>query len=199
MPTNKVKITCPDESNRNKLLRTKYIKLGGNNKKYRVVEYNAPRPITQCLKCQEFHNVNKCPLSDFTCKLCSGSHYYKACNTPTRKCANCQENHPATFKGCPAYKEAKAKNDSIKMINKAAALKPADTTEMTRLASTLICCFRDLAFNADVDMVSKITTHINTFYKTSINPISFEELNHMDLHKSKSGSEECIQSIDNQL
>jgi hypothetical protein len=83
-----------------------YVKLGFL--RYRTNEY-IPKP-TRCNRCQKLkHSTSRCSSSILKCSFCAQSHEYQSC--PNRqqnlapKCANCQGDHSAAFRGCPAYIE----------------------------------------------------------------------------------------------
>ena len=57
----------------------------------------------QCYKCQSFgHSARNCTKEE-KCVVCAGSHNVKDCNQRegnVKKCANCGENHTASYGGC---------------------------------------------------------------------------------------------------
>lgn len=72
----------------------------------------------QCHRCQAFgHSKNYC-RRPFVCLKCSGSHPTTECkkdkNTPGL-CANCGNQHIASYKGCPVYKAERAKLLAVKI------------------------------------------------------------------------------------
>lgn len=72
----------------------------------------------QCHRCQAFgHSKNYCRRA-FVCLKCAGPHPSTDCkkdkNTPGR-CANCGNQHIASYKGCPVYKSERAKLLSVKL------------------------------------------------------------------------------------
>ena len=52
------------------------------------VAFEASRPIPKCVKCAENHQTANCP---------------KKFRTPDVRCALCDGNHPANYKGCTVY------------------------------------------------------------------------------------------------
>lgn len=66
---------------------------------------------SQCFRCQAFGHVsNNCEIPR-RCVKCSLSHEIGACQKAPEappKCANCQEAHPANYRGCVAAKNYKA-------------------------------------------------------------------------------------------
>ncbi|KAH6921517.1 hypothetical protein HPB50_002097 [Hyalomma asiaticum] len=64
-------------------------------------------PPTQCYRCLRFGHTSRQCNSPRRCKLCSGPHTYKECRNPKELvCANCGEEHTATFLGCPERRKA---------------------------------------------------------------------------------------------
>lgn len=69
-------------------------------------------PVLQCRRCQKWgHSTNNC-RSKPICTKCGAQHWTKDCTTVDKekeethqniKCANCQGNHLAFSKDCPAY------------------------------------------------------------------------------------------------
>lgn len=64
------------------------------------------KDIAQCKRCQRFgHTKNYCQLEP-RCVKCTGAHWYTECpKTPEQavQCCNCQEKHPANWRGCSHY------------------------------------------------------------------------------------------------
>lgn len=84
-----------------------------------VVERQARRtdPV-QCHRCQAFgHSKNYC-RRPFVCLKCAGNHPTTECkkdkNTPGL-CANCGNQHIASYKGCPIYKAERAKLLAVRL------------------------------------------------------------------------------------
>lgn len=71
----------------------------------KLLRQNTP----QCHRCQRFgHTKNYC-LRPFVCVKCAGEHPSTECiksKDEEAKCANCKGRHTASYRGCPAYKEA---------------------------------------------------------------------------------------------
>lgn len=64
--------------------------------------------IPQCKRCQRFGHTKKFCYREANCVKCAGKHLTEECKlskTQTPKCANCQENHPANYRGCIVAKE----------------------------------------------------------------------------------------------
>ncbi|KAJ8023329.1 hypothetical protein HOLleu_35737 [Holothuria leucospilota] len=64
-----------------------------------------PTPL-QCFKCQRFGHLAAHCTHTQTCLCCAGNHTLADCDKPKEepKCANCQEAHIASYKGCTKYK-----------------------------------------------------------------------------------------------
>ncbi|CAH2208049.1 jg26164 [Pararge aegeria aegeria] len=75
------------------------------------ITFEAPykkKEIIQCKRCQRFgHSKNQC-FRPYRCVKCGSAHPTTTC---TKKpdteatCANCDEKHPASYKGCKVYKQ----------------------------------------------------------------------------------------------
>lgn len=83
-----------------------------------TVERQARRaePV-QCHRCQSFgHSKNYC-RRPFICLKCAGAHPTTECKKPNNTpglCANCGNQHIASYKGCPVYKAERAKLLAVK-------------------------------------------------------------------------------------
>lgn len=67
--------------------------------------------VAQCYRCQRYgHSSFVCSLTP-RCVRCSGPHLKNECNTQPDKfvCANCNGNHAANYRGCPAHPDNKNK------------------------------------------------------------------------------------------
>lgn len=76
--------------------------------KIKVEEPYKPKIISQCLNCQEYgHTKTYCNYPS-RCVRCGDFHQSSDCSNSRDappKCALCQGNHPANYKGCLVYKE----------------------------------------------------------------------------------------------
>ncbi|CAB0029884.1 unnamed protein product [Trichogramma brassicae] len=63
----------------------------------------------QCTKCQKFWHTKYYCFQSPVCVKCAGSHLTRDCSIKTKvtdvRCANCDGNHPASYKRCPYQKE----------------------------------------------------------------------------------------------
>lgn len=70
------------------------------------------RQIPQCANCLRLgHTKNFCKRPT-RCVKCGGFHNSKTCEVKQRKdlkCALCEQNHPANYRGCKVYKELQQK------------------------------------------------------------------------------------------
>jgi len=76
------------------------------------VKFEPPRPkrtIPQCSKCQRYGHTQAYCYHSPRCVKCAGNHHTKQCPRKERseqvKCALCDGNHPANYKGCTVYKD----------------------------------------------------------------------------------------------
>jgi hypothetical protein len=91
--------------------------------------------LPQCHNCQRFgHSSYNCHLQPY-CVKCGGKHASTTCKIKLNpenpaatealiKCCNCNGNHPASYRGCPAYIKAKAQH-AEKSKTKTAPPKPS--------------------------------------------------------------------------
>jgi len=65
--------------------------------------------VTRCYKCQKYgHIAANCRKENHTCPICAGPHRYEECQTKdSKKCANCDGAHSASFRECLKYVVAK--------------------------------------------------------------------------------------------
>lgn len=102
------------------------------------VTFEAPykkKEIMQCKRCQRFgHTKNQC-FRPFRCVKCGNEHPTSMCTkTPDTDatCANCQEKHPASYKGCSKYKQYKERILKTKTTTKyTAPIQSAKEPELT--------------------------------------------------------------------
>lgn len=81
-----------------------------------VVSFEAPRSsreIPQCTRCQKYgHTKNFCHKNP-RCVKCTDNHHTKDCPRKIKdddvKCVNCNENHPANYRGCIVHKQLQEK------------------------------------------------------------------------------------------
>lgn len=70
--------------------------------------------ITQCKKCQAYNHTQKYCGRDPRCVKCAGKHLTNQCKIDIKvpaKCVNCQQNHPANYRGCEIAKELQKVRD----------------------------------------------------------------------------------------
>ena len=84
-----------------------------------------PKPFV-CWHCAKIgHNEGKCPKKEQgkVCYRCSETHGEGADKcTAEAKCVNCRGQHPASFKGCPAYKQ----EEEVKRLAVEGRISPRD-------------------------------------------------------------------------
>ena len=64
-----------------------------------------PIEVQQCFKCNKFNHIAKECNNETACSKCRGKHDRKECQANTKKCSNCGECHPSTYKGCKTRTE----------------------------------------------------------------------------------------------
>ena len=76
------------------------------------IDFEPPRPkrqIPQCANCQRYGHTKSFCHRKPKCIKCAGDHLSKNCSRQTRsdsvKCALCEGNHPANYKGCRVYQD----------------------------------------------------------------------------------------------
>jgi hypothetical protein len=72
----------------------------------KITNFTKSKSVLQCHKCQGFgHSKNYCNIRP-RCVKCAGSHETTECQKTDRlaRCVNCGGDHPANYRGCPAYK-----------------------------------------------------------------------------------------------
>ena len=84
--------------------------------KVKIEEPFQKRDLVQCLNCQEYgHTKSYCAHSP-KCVRCAGHHITSICTKPRNlpaKCALCQGEHPAKYKGCQIYKDLQKRRNPI--------------------------------------------------------------------------------------
>lgn len=120
------------------------------------VTFEAPykkNEIMQCKRCQRFgHTKNQC-FRPFRCVKCGNDHSTSLCTKPPETdatCANCQENHPASYKGCTKYKQYKDKILKTKPKTKENPTNFAKASEVTAKPNLRQINHKDKRSYADV-------------------------------------------------
>ncbi|KAJ8043658.1 hypothetical protein HOLleu_10853 [Holothuria leucospilota] len=111
--------------------------------KHRVEEYREPPTVIQCYKCQSFgHTYHNCS-SIQKCLRCGEEHNIKDCKKEKiqKKCANCQGDHIAMYKGCPAYQKARSEAKETQPKTYAEATKIQVTNKLPKSEKTNIILF----------------------------------------------------------
>lgn len=103
MPINMCAVELKDETNSRNILHLKRFD-------HCVVRFHAQvnNKAIQCKKCQRIgHTQANCYLEP-RCVRCPGKHHYSECKISKSSppvCCNCQGQHTANYRGCPAFKE----------------------------------------------------------------------------------------------
>lgn len=168
LPTQKVRIWPANKADLDALLKNG-IKV--NDSVFRCEPYKPTSTVLQCFNCQAFgHHSSTCPTKDrSTCSKCAGPHRRANCTSATQHCANCQESHPSTYKGCTVAKDASDKK-ATEGLTYAQALTKGNEIEAIRLARVLTQVLTELNIaGSDKQQVSQVVTRcINTQYKSSL-------------------------------
>lgn len=67
--------------------------------------------VGQCHRCQRFGHAQSRCTAEIKCVICGDGHFARDCNRPKdvpATCANCGEQHPASYRGCPRFPKLKA-------------------------------------------------------------------------------------------
>lgn len=70
--------------------------------------------VPQCKNCQKYGHTHKYCSSNPRCVRCAGNHHTKDCmrkKDEPAKCANCNEKHPANYRGCLVAKQIQLAKD----------------------------------------------------------------------------------------
>jgi hypothetical protein len=176
-PTNRIKVICSSPEEKQGLLTNG---LSFDFRKLKVEEYKSRRPL-QCIRCQSFgHRANTCSL-EIRCKRCGLGHGHKECPSPEKaSCTNCKGNHPASFSGCPSYKEALLSKKSRDTNTAQKIAPPANILDATRIAATvaqiLSNILQPLHPGISEDSILSITaTTVSNIYKVNMTPIPISE------------------------
>ena len=89
-----------------KRVRPKLLQFPGFGVEY-VTELHVPKP-TMCYHCQQIgHYEDRCPEAEKpkVCYRCGERHSTEIACERVARCVNCKGSHPASYKGCPAYKQ----------------------------------------------------------------------------------------------
>ena len=130
----KVKLLCPDQKSKEDFMKNGIV-LGYN--RHKVVNYINNSKVIQCFKCQAFgHMSSRCSESQ-KCKKCGGNHSHKDCIQVINQCVNCKGDHPASFKGCPAYQKAEKSEEKKVMLNTQVAKGPSNIVDTIRMATAI--------------------------------------------------------------
>ena len=102
---NFVKVLAENEDTKKKLLNERFIRIALS----KLYLEDFTRPPTQCRKCKAFGHIEKNCKSNQKCGKCSRNHVEEECNVNKEeyKCANCECNHSAFYRGCNNFREAK--------------------------------------------------------------------------------------------
>jgi len=112
-----------------------------NSMKVTIEALRTNKMIPQCKQCQEYGHTKAYCRKTPKCVKCAGNHLTAMCEKPRNveaKCANCQENHPANYRGCEVAKSLQQKRDES-FNKKQTKVVPKDTsTQKQNLTNTKV-------------------------------------------------------------
>lgn len=137
-----------------------------------VITVESQRPktrVSQCFRCQRFgHAQSRCTVKP-RCVKCAGDHHYSECNkdknTPP-KCANCGENHTASYRGCskwPQLKKTQASKQTTEGVSYAKAAKSYTETTQNNMSLTELFT----SFQAMYSQMQEIAKKLSEMFTTS--------------------------------
>ena len=130
--------------------------------------HDKTKPI-QCFKCLGYGHVRAaCPVQEAKCLACGdAAHTEKGAKCDrVRKCANCNGEHLALYRGCPVYKEALLRANEptgrrVEQGSYAAAVKPA-TAAVPNSNVSVPQTIQTVLAERDRELCSKITAFLGT-------------------------------------
>ena len=86
----------------------------------------------QCYNCQTFGHIATACTKKTVCQRCGGEHTIRECEKTKdeARCPNCQDNHPASYRGCPVQK--KQEQEQRKLYSEAVNNRKPPTKEEVR-------------------------------------------------------------------
>ncbi|KAE8740870.1 hypothetical protein FOCC_FOCC013616 [Frankliniella occidentalis] len=108
------------------------------NHKIRIMERKKPL-VTICTRCSGYHHSRASCYKSPKCPKCSMAHPLSECTSTVPKCPNCEKDreHPATYRGCPTYKEEEKKVKEKQNIGRTPSATPKPTHQNPWLKETL--------------------------------------------------------------
>lgn len=91
------------------------------NLKIEIQDYRRKSGLLQCFKCQGYFHTQAHCTHDPKCVKCAGPHLSSECPTPkgekapNLKCANCEGEHPASYRQCITYLQKQKEFESRKL------------------------------------------------------------------------------------
>ena len=103
-PSPPVKLILDSKLDKDRLLKDKFHIY---HQVFKVVDFEEAMAL-QCFRCQGFHHQVRGCSSRQHCNRCGGDHKHDSCTVKKEEacCCNCNGNHAASYRGCPAYKKA---------------------------------------------------------------------------------------------
>lgn len=133
-----------------------------------VEAYRGPSGPRQCHNCCRFGHVTSGCNAHPRCVKCAGAHHTNACTksdpTTLATCANCNEQHTASYRGCPVFKAAtishKARLLASKSLTERAqpALAPAAAPKFVPAPMPTLNVWDNRSADEEVNQVNSIPT-----------------------------------------
>lgn len=82
----------------------------------KVEPKNKRDDIPMCRNCQRYNHTQKYCRLPSRCVKCKGNHHYSKCTQTNRDlvtCVNCNQNHPANYKGCEYFQKLKNNKNNL--------------------------------------------------------------------------------------
>jgi hypothetical protein len=130
-PTNNIRIILDSKKDQEMLLKEKLTMF---HQRFNVTPFYEDPKVLQCFRCQQFgHTFHSCTQQQ-ACVRCGLDHRVSECQVERAdsKCINCSGNHGASFKRCPAYREALEKTLHQQSAPKNLNSSPSDQTSLAR-------------------------------------------------------------------
>ena len=182
--TTSVRALCTSSEEKQKLLSKGFY---FDFRRRRVEDYS-PRGPRQCFRCQAFGHLARDCTGPERCKKCAGDHDSRKCpqtnpDAPPM-CHNCFGEHPATFRGCPSYSEAKKMQTFAENLKFHKSTTSPPVMESLRLACVLsesiFACLKPSISGLERDTVDRIVAGaVSAVYK---NRVSGPQVQHLLSH-----------------
>jgi len=128
-------------------------------------DFHPQAAVVQCFKCQSFGHMSRdCPAPCPVCRKCGlAGHSASGCRADKVCCPNCSGPHPASYRGCPVFREAQAAQ-VLPIGTPASKVSAAGASQVTAGAKTYASAAAAPCTNSDIcKFVVQIVTglHVN--------------------------------------